>query len=73
MEKEWHIKTYSKSELAQAYAPDIAPKSALNRLNLWIKFNAPLNKALQQTGYNPKQKVFTSRQVGLIFDYLGTP
>ena len=61
------------SELAQAYAPDIAPKSALNRLNLWIKFNAPLNKALQQTGYNPKQKVFTSRQVGLIFDYLGTP
>ena len=42
LEKYWEIKPYSKQELAQAYAPDIAPTSALNRLARWIK----LNKAL---------------------------
>lgn len=32
LEKYWEIKPYSKQELAQAYAPDIAPTSALNPL-----------------------------------------
>lgn len=33
--KEHRIRPYSKSELAQAYAPDICPRAALNRLLLW--------------------------------------
>ena len=73
MEKEWHIRPYNKSELAQAYAPEISPQSALNRLALWIKINAPLSEALQQTGYQPKQRVLTSRQVAIIFQFLGKP
>ena len=29
---EWPVRPYSKRELAMAYAPDISPSSALNRL-----------------------------------------
>ena len=72
-EKEWRIRPYYKSELAQAYAPNLAEGSALNRLAQWIKLNAPLTEALQQTGYHSKQRLFTSRQVALIFEYLGEP
>ena len=36
---EYRIRPYYKIELAQAYAPDISPGAALNRLALWIKTN----------------------------------
>lgn len=72
-EKIWEIRPYSKQELAQAYAPHIAPTSALNRLAQWIRLNAALSEALAQTGYYTRQHVFTSRQVELIFTYLGRP
>lgn len=47
------IRPYYKSELAQAYAPDISPGAALNRLALWIKTNTQLTEALKQTNYRP--------------------
>jgi hypothetical protein len=72
-EKEWPVRPYSESELAQAYAPDISTKAALKRLALWMKINRPLSKALKESGYTPNQRLFTSRQVGLIFEYLGVP
>ena len=72
-EKTWQVRPYSKCELARAYAPDIAPTSALNRLAQWIKLNRPLSEALRETGYQTRQHVFTSRQVELIFRYLGRP
>jgi len=71
--KEYRIRPYSKSELAQAYAPDICPRAALNRLLLWIKTNRRLTEALAQTDYRPAQRIFTSRQVALIFEFLGEP
>lgn len=73
MEKEYTIRPYYKSELAQAYAPDISPASALNRLASWIKRNKQLTEALRQTNYYARQRVFTSKQVALIFEYLGEP
>jgi len=63
------IRPYSKSELAQAYAPEITSQAALNRLAAWIRLNRPLTEALRQTGYYTKQRLFTSRQVALIFEY----
>ena len=42
-EKEWRVRPYYKSELAEAYAPYLAPGSALNRLAHWISLNAPLS------------------------------
>ena len=73
LEKCWEIKPYSKQELAQAYAPDIAPTSALNRLARCIKLNKALSEALQNAGYYSRQHVFTSWQVELIFAHLGRP
>ena len=73
MEKEWHIRPYNKSELAQAYAPEISPQSALNRLALWIRTNRQLTEALRKTDYRVTQRMYTSRQVALIFEYLGEP
>lgn len=73
MEKEYRIRPYYKSELAQAYAPDISPASATNRLAMWIKKNRQLTEALRETNYHSTQRVFTSKQVALIFEYLGEP
>ena len=67
------IRPYYKSELAQAYAPDITLKAALNRLALWIKTNTQLTEALKRTNYRSTQQIFTSRQVTLIFEHLGEP
>ena len=71
--KNMEIRPYYKSELAQAYAPDITLKAALNRLALWIKTNTQLTEALKQTNYRSTQQIFTSRQVALIFEHLGEP
>ena len=67
------IKCYSKGELAQAYAPEITPHAAVNRLMSWIKLNRPLYAALQEYGYTDNRRIFTARQVALIMEYLGEP
>lgn len=67
------LRPYYKSELAQAYAPDISPGAALNRLASWIRTNKQLTEALKETDYRVNQRMFTSRQVALIFEYLGEP
>ena len=71
--EEWPLRPYYKRELAIAYAPDITPASALNRLALWIHHNAALHEALLLAGYQVRQRMFTSLQVELIFRYLGRP
>ena len=72
-EMEYRIRPYYKNELAQAYAPHICQGAALNRLSTWIKTNKQLSEALRQTEYRSTQHMFTSRQVALIFEYLGEP
>lgn len=67
------VKSYTKKELALAYSPAVSMTAALNRLASWIKTNKALSAALEQTGYQVRQRVFTCRQVELIFEYLGQP
>lgn len=67
------IATYSKRELAMLYAPNLSGKSAVNRLVKWISINKPLSDELQKVGYRKTQRVFTCKQVELIFDFLGEP
>ena len=50
-EEAWPVRPYSKRELAEAYAPNISPVSALNRLAQWFRYNLQLSEALLQTGY----------------------
>lgn len=72
-EEAWPVRPYYKRVLAEAYAPDISPVAALNRLAQWFKLNRRLSAALLETGYKTRQQVFTSMQVELIFKYLGRP
>lgn len=47
---EWPVRPYSKRELAMAYAPEISPVSALNRLAEWMRYNDRLTRELGDTG-----------------------
>ena len=67
------VRPMSKMELAMAYAPNLTPQGAVNRLMDWIHHNAELIESLQRTGYRKHQKLFTSLQVRIIYDYLGEP
>lgn len=67
-------RSWSKGALAMMYFPDArSVKSATNRLARWLKLCVGLLPALQETGYTPKQKRLTPRQVEIIFYYLGEP
>ncbi len=68
------VHSMSKGDLAKMYFPDArSVKSATNRLARWLKLCGPLMAALVETGYTPKQKCLTPRQVELIFHFLGEP
>lgn len=71
--EEWPVRPYYKRDLAVAYAPDITPVAALNRLSAWIHHHGPLYRALLDSGYADRQRIFNSVQVELIFRYLGRP
>ena len=51
----------------------ISVRSALNRLAGWVRHHQKLSHELDETGYQNRQRIFTSLQVELIFRYLGRP
>ena len=67
------IRPYSKQELACIYFPDSLPHTAVNRLTRWIKRCPPLMAALHDKHYDKTSKIYSSRQVRLIVEYLGEP
>lgn len=67
------VRPMSKMELAMLYAPNLTPQGAVNRLMDWIRHNPELTESLLRTGYRKSQKLLTSLQVRIIFDYLGEP
>lgn len=67
------IVAMGKRELAQLYAPDLMPRSAVNRLNRWISIHPVLSAELRKTGYRKTCKIFSPRQVELIVEHLGEP
>ena len=67
---EWPVRPIGKRELAMAYAPISSPSSALNRLAGWVRHHRKLSHELDETGYQNRQRIFTSLQVELIFRYL---
>lgn len=60
-------------ELAALYFANSTPKAATTHLKRWIDRNESLKNELAETGYKEGQRVFTPRQVELIFRYLGEP
>lgn len=73
IEKKFIIRSYSKSELAQLYAPDITTKAAVKKLNHWIALKPGLLESLWTIGMTLKAKYYTPIQVRIIVDALGEP
>ena len=63
----------SKTQLAWQYSPELSQNAALNRLHRWIHGDRELLTALRAADYSDRQKVFTSKQLTLIYDSLGRP
>jgi hypothetical protein len=72
-DKEFSIRAYTKKELALMYFPDSMPRTAVAHLMAWIRRCDRLWRQLQATGYMPKSKDFTPRQVRAIVKELGEP
>lgn len=67
------MNAYSKMELAMMYMPTQVPITARFQLMRWIACNDELQKALFDAGYHKHNKMFTPKQVEIIFSYLGEP
>ena len=72
-ERVFGVSPMSKKELAMAYAPELSESGAYKRLRQWLHFNKQLMAALYEANYRDSQRVFTSRQVQIIFEHLGEP
>ena len=73
MKEEFQIRTMSFKELAIMYFPDVAPKSASNRLRSWIQHAPELSAALEAAGRFPQQRLMSPRQVELVVEAFGVP
>ena len=67
------IRPYGVGELAALYFPHIQQASAVNQLRRWIVESQPLLDALHEAGWRRYRKVFSPRQVEVIFEHLGAP
>lgn len=66
---------FTKFQIAVQYFPDQIDNSkvAVRHLVRWINKTHGLLPALTATGYQRHQHHFTSRQVELLYEYLGEP
>ena len=68
------VRQYGRTELAQAYSPNITPESAWKKLKAWIENYPGLTGRLAAAGYNPcGQRIFTPAQVRMIVEAIGEP
>lgn len=63
----------SKRAVARLYFPNSKPESAEKHLMVWIKRCKPLADLLREHGYRNTNKIFTPKELEMIFDYLGDP
>lgn len=63
----------NKQELALQYFPEATAATAVRHLTRWMARCRPLAEALEQSGYQSRNRTFTRKQVLLIQGYLGEP
>lgn len=69
----FHLRTYSKEELAMLYNPATLVTNAIGTLAKWIRGNKALAAELAAVGYNRYRRSFTPLEVSLLVKYLGEP
>ena len=67
------IRPYLKVDLARLYSPGLADRTAMNRLNRWIRHNRELHDRLYSGRKGKNDICFSLRQVRLLVEYLGEP
>ena len=60
-------------EIAILYFKNSSTRSAVVQLGRWIRRNMELKQALDKAGFVEGQRIYSPRQVKLIFNYLGDP
>ncbi len=66
-------RTFSNMELGCLYCPHLTPAMASRRLKEWILYNPTLVEMLKESGWNPRNRIYTPHQVACIFKILGEP
>ena len=66
-------RTFSNLELGCLYCPHLTPAMASRRLKAWIIYNPTLVEMLKESGWNPRNRIYTPHQVACIFKILGEP
>ena len=64
---------FSNLELGCLYCPHLTPAMASRRLKEWIIYNPTLVEMLKESGWNPRNRIYTPHQVACIFKILGEP
>jgi hypothetical protein len=70
---EFKIRSYGWTELALRYNPEVAQRTALQRLKFWVSKNQELTSTLQDQGWRKGDRLLTPLQVETIVRYLGEP
>lgn len=63
-------RTFSNLELGCLYCPHLTPAMASRRLKEWIIYNPTLVEMLKESGWNPRNRIYTPHQVACIFKIL---
>lgn len=66
-------RTFSNLELGCLYCPHLTPAMASRRLKEWIIYNPTLVEMLKESGWNPRNRIYTPHQVACTFKILGEP
>lgn len=56
-------RTFSNMELGCLYCPHLTPAMASRRLKEWIIYNPTLVEMLKESGWNPRNRIYTPHQV----------
>ena len=67
------MRMYGKGELASLYMPNVTIPVARNYLSAWIRNNPKLKEELEEAGYTTHAKLFTPKQIRIIFKHIGEP
>lgn len=66
--------SYYHTEIALLYFPDApSKKSAARKLTKWIKKDFMLKERLALVGYVTRQRIFTPKQIQVLYEFLGEP
>ena len=67
------IRPYLKTELALLYSPHVCVRTAMNRMNAWIRHNPELYEQMYNGREGKNDICFSERQVRLLVYYLDVP